>query len=769
MAETLGQAGVLQVTPPAELEKQLQDAANAKAAADAPTPPDITPLAGYIRGQYEIFRNHRNTQSGWSERLLIALRAFNGQYEASKIQEIKKFGGSEVYARLISQKCRAASSLLRDIYLGQDRPWAVRPPADPDVPAEITQRIDQLMAAEQQMVAQTTGQPPPPQDVQQRRTALLEEARDAAKKKAGQQARDSEDKLEELLRNGSFYHALAEFLVDLPIFPFACIKGPVVKVLPEVTWPEGGGQPTIEQKPTLTWNRVSPFDFWFTPGVSDIENANTIEKLRITRVELNDLLDLPGYNHEEILAVLDEFGRGGLYDNWDTTDAERAALESRENPAWNRSAMISMMEFNGNVQGRVLQEYGLAVPEELRDYNIQAWVVGSHVIKAHLAPSPRQRHPYFITSFEKVPGTPVGNGLTDLLTDLQEVANATLRSLVNNLSISSGPQVVVNDDRLAPEENGEDMYPWKRWHVRNDPVGNNAQVPISFFMPTSNSQQLIQVFQDFVSIADDVSAIPKYVGGQSGGGAGRTASGLAMLMGNASKILQTVSANIDRDVLEPCLLQLADLIMLTDTTGLLTGEEKISVQGVNVAIQRETLRQRQIEFLSATINPVDQHIVGLKGRAAVLRSVSSTIGMDGEAIVPSESEIEKMQHEQERKGGAEQQAIEQRVEAGVQKGIEAGVARIATELTAGALAQRARLPEGKPTHIGTLPTQPGEQQPATNNPAMDLGPGGDMARKAAVGQGTRPKTLTGPGMGPQTAVVGNMRGPGALPVRPGVG
>src|SRR5260221_2488598 len=44
----------------------------------------------------------------------------------------------------------------------------------------------------------------------------------------------------------------------------------------------------------------------------------------------------------------------------------------------------------------------------------------------------------------------------------------------------------------------------------------------------------------------------------------RTASGLAMLMGNASKILQTVSANIDRDVLEPALLQLSDLIMLTD-------------------------------------------------------------------------------------------------------------------------------------------------------------------------------------------------------------
>jgi hypothetical protein len=763
----LGQSGVMQVIPPAQLEAQLSQAATDKATAAQAPQQDVQQLSSYIRGQFEIFRNHRNTQAGWSDRLLIALRSFNGQYPADKLQEIRKFGGSEVYARLSAQKCRAASSLLRDIYLGQDRPWAIRASTNPTIPPEILNSIKQLMQQETQQVTQHKGTPPNPNDVQTRQTALMESASDAAKKKAAQQARDSEDKIEDMLREGGFYHAVAEFLVDLPVFPFAIIKGPVVKVMPEVTWPPGGGQPVIKQVPKLTWCRVSPFDLWFTPGVADIENANVIEKLRITRAELNDLLDLPGYDQDEIRAVLDEFGRGGLYDNWDTTDAERAVLESRENPAWNRSAMISMMEFNGNVQGRVLQDYGLAVPDELRDYNVQVWCIGSHVIKAHLSPSPRQRHPYFITSFEKVPGTPVGNGLTDLLADLQEVSNATLRSLVNNLSISSGPQVVVNDDRLSPEETGEDLYPWKRWHVRNDPVSNNAQEPVSFFMPTSNSQALIAVFQQFVSIADDVSAIPKYVGGQAGaGGAGRTASGLAMLMGNASKILQTVSANIDRDVFEPALLQLADLIMLTDTTGLLTGEEKISVQGVDVAIQRETLRQRQIEFLQATMNPTDQKIIGLKGRAAMLRSVSTTIGMTGEEIVPPEDQIDQMVAQEKQQQASGGPAIQQRVETGVQKGVEAGVQRIATELTAGVLAARGGMPEGPPVHIGT----PESGQPTTNNPAMDLGPQGDPARAARIGQGTKQGPLVGGGMAPNSAnLVGPTPGPGAHPISPGVG
>lgn len=795
-AGSLGQQGVLQVIPPAELERQIAVREQQAANANSPmTSQDPSQLVSFIKGRFEIFRNHRNTVNGWSERLLAALRTFNGQYDAIQVQEIQKFGGSNIYARIAAQKCRAASSLLRDIYLSQDRPYAVRPPADPDVPEEILASIEQLLQAEEQKITQTLGRSPNSQDAQDRRDALLESAADAAKRKATKQARISEDRIEELLRAGGFYHAIAEFLVDLPIFPFAVIKGPVVKVMPDVEWPKEGGQPNVKMVPKLTWNRVSPFDIWFTPGVADIENAEVIEKLSVTRGELNDLLDLPGYDQEEIRAVLDEYGRGGLYDNWDTTDAERAVLESRENPAWNRSGMISMMEYNGNIQGRMLQEYGVAVPDELRDYAVQVWCIGTHVVKCHLSPSPRRRHPYFITSFEKVPGTPVGNSLIDLLDDLQQAANATLRALVNNMSIASGPQVMINDDRIVPDDDNQ-LYPWKRWHARNDPVGSTGQPPISFFMPTMNAEALMKCYREFVEIADDVSAIPKYVGGKGdSGGAGRTASGLAMLMGNASKILQTVSANIDREVIEPALLQLSDLILLTDTTGMLTGQEDINVLGVNVAIQRETIRQRQLEFLQTTLNPTDMKIMGITGRGAVLRSISTTIGLNGEEVVPNEEKLEQMEkHEQKQR---EQGPVLEQVEQGVQKGVQAGVQQITKDLTALALGPQVGLDqmqpatgsEGAPGGAGAPPPGNGPVRTPQDGgvvPNMGKGPfgaqppggppggnrGGNIAQMAAYGQGTRRGPPPG-GMGPQTSVVGNqprVPGPGGPPrLSPGVG
>ena len=752
-------------------QQQVMDSARAQALA----PPASAPpqgLSGFVTDQYTLMRRHRDTVGrGWSDRLLACLRAFDGVYEPNIIAEIKRFGGSNVYSRLIAMKCRGTSSLLRDVYLGGDRPWGVEPSSDPEVPPEIMQAIGEHIQQEVTTIVKAhfdamqanlahqagtaaahaygaaTGQhpsfvdaaipshvsgpsqgahtgaippgipappgpgagmpaPPPPPPlpdpsaVRDRYDSLMEGARDQARRKAVDQAKIAEDKLQEHLAQGGFYTALAEFLVDLPLFPYACIKGPTVRIKTQVKWTRDqapwSGQPTqtsprpppaipsltppnptlqsggapqapqapqqpskktqiarpqVVDTPILCWERVSPFDLYWTPGVADIEDGNVIQRSRLTRSEINDLLDLPGFNTDEVRAVLDEYGRGGLVDNWDTTDAERAILESREDPRFNQSGLIACLEFQGNVQGRYLLDMGMdasMVPDPLRDYNTNAWLIGRHIIKAQINPSPRKRHQYYVTSFEKVPGNPCGNGLPDLLADISAVANATLRALVNNLSIASGPQVTVNDDRLSDGENGEELYPWKRWHTKSDPFGNNSQKAVEFFSPTSISQELLAVYSAFSNMADEASAIPKFMtGSPPQGGLGRTASGLSMLMQNTSKILQTVASNVDRDVIEPVLSNLFDMVMLTDDTGLLTGEEKIRVLGVAVAQQRETQRARQLEFLQMTANPIDMGIIGPKGRAQVLRNVATEIGLPGENIVPSDEEMEQKEKAQE--------------------------------------------------------------------------------------------------------------------------
>lgn len=598
-------------------------------------------LSAFIDNEFNEMVRHRDGASGWSDRMVNAMRVFNGQYDATKLAEIKRFGGSDIYARLIATKCRGATSLLRDVYLNTEKPWGLKPTPDPSLPDDIMSSVMQLVQVEAENMKRL-GQPPTPDMISDRTLELLAAAKRAGIKKARSEAETAFNKVDDILVEGGFYEALASALVDIPLFPFCCIKGPVVRISPEVTWVQGKAQ--VQNKPKMFWYRVSPFDIWWTPGVSNIADGAVIERTRVTRADLNQLLGLPGYNDAAIQEVLRWYGQSGYVEaNASFSETPRAVMESREDPRMNSSGMMDMLEYHGYVQGTMLVDYGFTaeqVPDPLRDYFVDVFKIGRYIIKVQLSPSLRKRPAYYVTSFEKVPGTVVGNALPDILSDVQDATNAALRSLINNMSISSGPQVVVNDDRIAENENGDDMFPWKRWHVVNDPLGNNSLQPISFFQPNSNAQELLGVYEKFTQIADELSAIPRYItGSERLGGAGRTASGLAMLMGNAAKILQTVAANIDNDIIEPSVTELYDMIMLTDQTGMLRGDESIVVLGVNVAMQRETQRQRQLEFLQITANPIDAQITGVRGRASVLRAVSNGIGLDGEEIVPPDEEI----------------------------------------------------------------------------------------------------------------------------------
>lgn len=596
-------------------------------------------LAGHVRGEWSSFRNHSSSM-GIRDSMLRSLQTYNGQYRSDKLAEIRRYGGSEVFARISTIKCRGATSMLRDVFLGPKRPWDVEPTPIPKIPDEINQNIEQLVMMEAQALQQA-GQPVDPGMLDQRKKQLQEAARRAAIKTAKEQAELAAKKLDDLLTEGKFYEALGEFLVDLPIFKFAVLKGPQVRMRTGINWVNGKMQ--LSEQPHMYWSRVSPFNVYFSPGASSIHDADVIEKTKVSRADLNALIGLPGYDEEAIRAALDDYDKG-LVDFIDDNDYSVADEEGREDPHTNSSQLIDMLEYHGRVQGRLLRDFGMTekeIPDELRDYAVDLWLIGQHVIKVQVNPNPKKRHPYYVTSYEKVPGSITGHGLIELIQDIQDVGNAALRSLVNNMSIASGPQVVVNEDRLSPSTDANSLYPWKRWRVINDPLSvATSEKPVDFFQPQSNAQELIGIYKTMADLADEVSAIPRYItGSEKVGGAASTASGLSMLMGNASKVLQNVASQIDYDVMAYVLDDLYTMVMLTDTTGTLRGDEQIVVKGVAVAIQKETDRMRKLEFLQITGNPVDMQIVGIEGRAALLRTLADDLGMPEAQVVPSEDDL----------------------------------------------------------------------------------------------------------------------------------
>ena len=583
----------------------------------------MSDLANYVRSEFEKAVRHRRTVFV-DDQLIDAMRAYNGQYSPDKLSEIRKFGGSEVFSRQITMKCRGASALLRNVYMNSDRPWRLEPTEDPTIPDGIDLKIKNLIATEVKTVNQQ-GQKVDLNAIKAREKVLYEAAKLNERRKAVTEATEAQRKIDTILEKGGFYKALSDFLVDLPVYKYAVIKGPTSRRHSSLKWARGGKMEKHEEV-RFEWDRVSPWDVWFSPGATDIENTAVFERQRLSVNDLYNLIGLPGYRDDDIRDIIMAYETRGFKEWIQIFDFERAFLEGRNNVL--DDSFINAIEFNGYVLGKYLKEFNVpGIEDELKPYFITCWMVDKKVFKVMMNPSPRQRVPYYITSFDKQPGSLFGNGIPGLANDLTDVINACIRAVVNNVSIASGPQVVYNDDLISPNQD-DALYPWKRWRFTGDPSMPNAK-PVDFFQPTDNSQAVMAVMDKFSTMLDDVSTIPRYLtGGGANSGAGRTASGLSMLINNANKTLQNVADNIDNDVFNPMITQLYDFIMLTDTTGMLRGDENIIVDGVRQAAKQEQDLTKQLQFLQLVNNPNYQAMLGPSEMAIVLQSIADNLGIE---------------------------------------------------------------------------------------------------------------------------------------------
>jgi nitrogenase molybdenum-iron protein alpha/beta subunit len=145
-------------------------------------------------------------------------------------------------------------------------------------------------------------------------------------------------------------------------------------------------------------------------------------------------------------------------------------------------------------------------------------------------------------------------------------------------------------------------------------------------------------------------------GGNPTGGAGRTASGMSMLMTNAGKSIKQVIANIDEHVIKPLVDRLYYYNMRYSDDPDLKGDVNIQPLGAASLMEKEAVAQRQNEFLAIALNsPAVQAVIGLEGTANLLREAAKRLDMNTDEIVPPEDVIKRKVAEQEQAAAMQQQ------------------------------------------------------------------------------------------------------------------
>ena len=274
------------------------------------TAPLVQGLAAYIRQAWSQARSAKEMQV--EPRMLQSVRQRRGQYSPEKEAQLAQQNSSMIYMMLTSNKCRAASSWLRDVLLvtSDDKPWTISPTPVPEIDPMIMQ---QVMAQVTQAVTQMhdQGMDPSVDEVRQ----LLANGKDMAmshiKDLANRSCERMEDKMQDQLLEGGWIEAFSDFIDDLTTFPAAIMKGPVIRKRPKIKWIAGQNgtyELQVEDGLSLEWERVDPFMAYPAPGSAGVNDGDFIERHRLQRSDLTALIGVEGYSDNAIRAVLDQYG-----------------------------------------------------------------------------------------------------------------------------------------------------------------------------------------------------------------------------------------------------------------------------------------------------------------------------------------------------------------------------------------------------------------------------------------------------------------------------
>lgn len=649
-------AGLAQLIPVSSAS-QLEAAEKARREAeDRQNTPMVQGLAAHVKSRWELVSS---TRAVVEEKLAKCLRQRNGEYDPDVMADIRKQGGSEIYMNLTSVKCRGASSWLRDTLSGSgvDKPWSIAATPIPELPQEAIAKLEAELTAFVQQHMQQTGAEPVQGEVDKFAGSMRDTFMQNLKEESALRVARMELKMEDQLVEGGFPTALSQFIDDIVTFPTAIMKGPIIRNRKTLKWNGTTLAPVDTMR--VEWERVDPFKIYPAPWSSGVDDGFLIERHLLTRNDLDALRGVEGYDEEAIKTILSEFALGGLR-NWLSVDALQAEAEGKLTTNARETDLIEALQLWDEIPGDKLIEWGMDtkdIPDKTKTYPADVWLIGNRVIRAVLNYDPLGRKPYFASSYEKVPGTFWGNSIPELIRDCQAMCNAAARSLSNNMAIASGPQVGINISRLPAGEVITGMYPWKTWQFNSSDY-NDSSKPIDFFQPQSNAPELMGVFEKFSMLADEYSGIPRYMTGEQAPGAGRTASGLSMLISNASKGMKQVIANIDLTCLTPAIERLHQHNLRYDTDPNLVGDVTIVAKGAISLVAKETAAVRRNEFLQLVLNnQTAQNVVGLMGTAELLRDAAKTLDMPVDKIVPTREELTTRMQQQEQQMAQQQQAI----------------------------------------------------------------------------------------------------------------
>lgn len=410
------------------------------------------------------------------------------------------------------------------------------------------------------------------------------------------------------------------------------MKGPfnVYKEIPYWRKNEDGTR-TYEPKVVLTpqFSYVSVWDLYIDPAATTMKDADwCIERHKMTDTQVRELKNRPLFDSSAIDRVLHDGP------NYTTEGTDTGREDPNMNTELGRSSLYEVFEFWGYIPTDKLSRYGLKTPENAGDY-VQAclWFSGNELLRASLNPFQPSNLPYYVVPYENDPYSIYGVGVPEAMADQQKLINGFMRMAVDNLALAGNMVFDIDESALAPGQPME-IAPGQ---IFRRIAGSAGQAVYGIKFPSTANENL-QMVREMRQQADEATGIPSIAHGQTGvSGTGRTASGMSMILNNASLNIKSVVRNLDRLLIKPLGQALFAWNMQYNALAHpdIEGDLEISATGALSLEQKDQENQRLQVFLQLSANPALAPLIKLP---TIIKRLAKTMDFDPEEILNTPEE-----------------------------------------------------------------------------------------------------------------------------------
>ncbi len=360
-------------------------------------------------------------------------------------------------------------------------------------------------------------------------------------------SRGMSKKIETQLDKCNYGYNCRRAMSDRVILGTGVVKGPVntgklykqYEDIGDNTWVP---KVSVNYDPAVMW--VNTWFFYPDDSVNDFNKAqDAIEIHPMSKMELSQYRKHDGF----IVEAIEEVLKQTPVEYMNTNFAEYAKL-TESNPYLFKDK-YSVLEYQGPITSNDLDDLGIepTYDSPTDEYYGEVWVCQGKVIRIELENIEASFEiPYAVSTWKKDPSSVYGFGQPLTMRDAQRVVTQTWHMILDNSSLSSGPQGAIQKRFIQPADGVWELGPRKMWNL-TDPM-MKVQDAISFFNVPNVVANIMPVLQLAREFAEEESNTPLISAGLGSPQNGESATGSLITQQNSTTLNDFLAEEWDDQV-----------------------------------------------------------------------------------------------------------------------------------------------------------------------------------------------------------------------------